>query len=370
MNDDGSPDKRNSGKYEHDGSGSVSHASTEGFTNRPNTALTHLTTLIEDYHSFNPSHPALLPYPKPIEFSKQVSKGLPVAYSLPPNRQFCLAQSWTRSSLINAISEPVEVAVTPDGRADSLQQTNAEDRAVFLQPASIHTTLSSLFSKFDNPQTSSSPVYYLQSQNGNLNSSTPLTPLLSDLPPNISFAIDVLGTPEAINIWIGTSISVTSTHRDPYENLYLVLKGSKKFTLYAPVDEVALCAEAVRTGRYVYNEDDQSFEVVMDEGSETIPWIPIDPLLPREAILRKYPLYRYAQPQCVTVSEGQILYLPSGWFHHVEQDCGNWDDGSVAPCIAVNYWYDQEYEGEKYVMRQHIGRLVEQARLARDEMEG
>jgi peptidyl-lysine (3S)-dioxygenase / protease len=383
MIDETSSDIRDSVKYECDCHGPHSRASVKGYeehttnsispneslfnlsaegspSKNQNTALTHLTNLVEDYHSFNPSQPSLLPYPSPLDFSKQVSKGIPAVYTLPKAHQFCPAQSWTRSSLISAIREPVEVAVTPNGRADSLQHIASEAKAVFLQPASIHMTLSQLFEKLDQPQTL--PVYYLQSQNDNLNSDTPLTPLVADLPSNIPFAEDVLGQPEAINIWIGTYASVTSTHRDPYENLYLVLKGSKTFILFAPVDELALCAEQVRTGRYEYSVDNSEFSIVMDETAETIPWIPVDPLLPREVIMQRYPLYRYARPQRVTVSEGEILYLPAGWFHHVEQECGTWDDGSVAPCIAVNYWYDQDYEGEKYVMRQHVGRLVQQVR--------
>ena len=326
---------------------------------------THLINLIEDYHSLNPGQPSLLPYPTAIDFCKQVSKGLPCVYVLPTERQFCPAQSWTCSILIDTIKEPVEIALTPNGRADALQKIDSEDKPVFLQPAALHMTLSQLFDKLNGPQ--ETPVYYLQSQNGNLNSDTPLTPLLEDLPTNIPFAEEVLGPPEAINIWIGTSASVTSTHRDPYENLYLVLKGSKTFTLYAPVDEIALCSEHVRTGRYVYNAEKKEFTTALDEPITTIPWIPIDPLLPYQELISKYPMYKYAQPQRVTVQEGQVLYLPAGWFHHVEQDCGAWEDGSVAPCIAVNYWYDQDYEGEKYVMRQHIGRLVAQMH-AQDEM--
>jgi jumonji domain-containing protein 7 len=325
-----------------------------------NTIVNHLTSLNEDYHSLNPSKPPSLPYPTPIEFSKQVSRSLPCVYNLPPGRQFCPAQAWTRASLINAIKKPVEVALTPNGRADSLQYIDSEDEPVFLQPAAMHMTLSDLLDKLDTAQKSKSPVYYLQSQNGNLNTSTPLSPLLNDLPASLPFANPVLGSPEAINIWIGTSASVTSTHRDPYENLYLVLQGSKTFTLYAPVDEITLCARHVRTGRYVYNAHTNTFSTALDcpITNNTIPWIPIDPLLPCSDLIAAYPLYRHARPQRITVHANQILYLPAGWFHHVEQECGTWADGSVAPCIAVNYWYDQEYEGERYVMREFIGRLV------------
>ena len=39
---------------------------------------------------------------------------------------------------------------------------------------------------------------------------------------------EALGSaPEAVNLWIGTDASVTSFHRDHYENLYCVINGIK-----------------------------------------------------------------------------------------------------------------------------------------------
>ena len=40
--------------------------------------------------------------------------------------------------------------------------------------------------------------------------------------------------PDAINFWMGSNRSITSTHKDPYENLYAVVRGSKTFTLFPP----------------------------------------------------------------------------------------------------------------------------------------
>lgn len=48
------------------------------------------------------------------------------------------------------------------------------------------------------------------------------------------------GTAEAVNLWIGTSKSITSFHHDPYENVYHVLSGSKTFTLLSPIDGLSL----------------------------------------------------------------------------------------------------------------------------------
>ncbi|KIW19333.1 hypothetical protein PV08_03627 [Exophiala spinifera] len=577
-------------------------------------AASILLQLIEDYHAFNPGGVPVLPYPTPLEFSKQVSRGRPCVYRLDPDNQPARhdgspdvdgsgigdglppsrsgffrrrrqlerdakaraemesvllhpAFSWTKKALCEKVTEDVDVAVTPDGRADSLytirrafsgsgtrrrrrpsprsskksregdstsddqqsghghgheegegncsseqeqeqgqeeeeEEEEEEVEEVFVQPATITMSLSSLFDKLiprdveeeeeeereekEKPtsesaattttttSTASSPsthlsginthepdekntrntgpndqsgrtrprrqksrrIHYLQSQNSNL-TSTPLSPLLADLPRQLPFAHDVLGDPEAINIWIGTSDSVTSTHRDPYENLYVVLKGCKKFTLYPPVEELCLHATKVRTGHHVLIDDDDrgggggdggggdrvngDFEIVLDcddddddddddsnndqdQDSHTplhpgppppnshpdpdsdtddvgrgkgtkIPWIPIDPdlvtSLPPDTVASRYPYYRYSHPVRVTVWEGEILYLPSGWFHHVRQECGVWDDdgdddddgdGTLAPCIAVNYWYDMDYEGEKYATREMMTRLVETAR--------
>ena len=56
-----------------------------------------------------------------------------------------------------------------------------------------------------------------------------------------------------------------------------------------------------------------------------VPWIAVDPLHPD---LATYPQYSHAQPVTVKVEEGDTLYLPSLWFHHVQQSHG---------CIAGKY---------------------------------
>ncbi|KEF56642.1 uncharacterized protein A1O9_06831 [Exophiala aquamarina CBS 119918] len=392
-----------------------------------------LIQLIEEYHDYNSSGICEFAYPATIDFSKQVSRGRPCVYNVreAKGRQGATSRertaagvadnerieilsspafAWTAQSLCAKVQDEVEVAVTPDGRADALYalprpQTPNTDRHddnqgeedVFVQPSAANMTLSTLLDRLmlsspsktqdgSNPSTKG-PVYYLQSQNSNL-TSTPLSPLLDDLPSNLPFAAPVLGEPDAINIWIGDHRSVTSTHRDPYENLYLVVRGSKTFTLYAPVEELCLHAKMVRTGRLVQDEsgngDDSGFRIELDEhvplspresdGSSIsqiskpreqegwLPWIPISPLLSQSYINNAFPYYKYARPETVTVEAGQILYLPSGWFHHVTQQCGSWDDGTSAPCIAVNYWFDMDYGGEKFVMRQAVGKLVEAIR--------
>lgn len=35
------------------------------------------------------------------------------------------------------------------------------------------------------------------------------------------------------------------------------------------------------------------------------------------------------------LNSGDVLYLPSFWFHHLRQSHG---------CVAVNFWYDMDYD--------------------------
>lgn len=353
----------------------------------------HLLLLLNDYKDFNSTPINLQQIPSAVQFSKQVSRGYPCLYkayekTVDSNGRFQTwtdpsllkhaAYSWTKQDLIDLIPDRIEVATTPTGRADDLENVNGLDEAVFLSPANVEMTLAELLDRLQenrtanegvhDPNTKQKPIYYLQSQNSNL-TTTVLSPILRHIPSNFPFAEPVLSDPEAINIWIGDHRSITSTHRDPYENLYLVLKGTKTFTLYPPVDEITLPTKLVRTGKYVFDPTTETFSTMLDEPNEPtdapprIPWITADPLIPPHEISTRFPLYAAASPRVVKVHEGEILYLPSGWYHHVQQECGIWDeDGSVAPCIAVNYWFDMEYEGEKYVMRQFVGRMAEELR--------
>lgn len=111
----------------------------------------------------------------------------------------------------------------------------------------------------------------------------------------------------------------------------------------------------------VYRQkDDGDFEVVdrrSGEG-EKVPWIPVDPLAPD---LERYPAYGRARPLRCSVKAGEMLYLPSLWFHHVRQSHGciagrfaqmtrrkhirspvKLDGGMFL--FLVNFWYDMDFD--------------------------
>lgn len=81
-------------------------------------------------------------------------------------------------------------------------------------------------------------VWYLQPQNDSLRTCLPKQ-LQSTLTSSqvLQFGTTVFGAgPDAVNLWIGDARSSTSLHKDPYENLYHVLHGSKTFVLVPPCD--------------------------------------------------------------------------------------------------------------------------------------
>lgn len=141
---------------------------------------------------------------------------------------------------------------------------------------------------------------------------------------------------------------------DPYENIYHMLSGSKTFRLFAPVEGYLLdsryffsaplpsstnilltlrrfAASFYPTATYVRQPpsspeltENSNLVICPDpEPTRPIPWISVDPLrLPEDTLL---------QPITVKLREGETLFLPAGWYHHVMQE-----EGKNGICVAVN----------------------------------
>uniref|UniRef100_A0A8C3S2I7 Bifunctional peptidase and (3S)-lysyl hydroxylase JMJD7 n=1 Tax=Chelydra serpentina TaxID=8475 RepID=A0A8C3S2I7_CHESE len=233
-------------------------------------------------------------------------------------------KKWTLTYLRKvAGSKMVSVAVTPNGYADAVYQ----DR--FVMPEERQMLFSNFLDIVEKKVISPS-VFYVQKQCSNLTEEFP--ELLGDVEPEVPWMSEALGKkPDAVNFWLGESAAVTSLHKDHYENLYCVISGEKHFLLHPPSDRPFIPYELYLSAKYCISEDG-SFQVVDEKAADKVPWIPLDPLNPD---LEQYPEYAQARPLQCTVKAGEMLYLPSLWFHHVQQSHG---------CIAVNYWYDMEYD--------------------------
>ncbi|KAJ8681519.1 hypothetical protein QAD02_017311 [Eretmocerus hayati] len=230
----------------------------------------------------------------PLEFYRNyVSKNIPV---LIRNgiKHWKAVEKWSIPFFKEKLRDKlVNVAVTPNGYADAITKERKAARygdvEYFALPDERMMTMSSFLENLEEPNEN---VFYIQKQNSNFED---FSELWKDIDGDISWATEAFGMkPDAINFWMGDKRAVTSMHKDPYENF----------------------------------SDAPSNGVVYD----SVNWIAVDPLNPDYS---KYPQYKNATKISVTVGKGDILYLPSLWFHHVKQSHG---------CIAINYWYDMEYD--------------------------
>lgn len=287
---------------------------------------------------------------------------------------------WNQSYLLHKLRDKqVTVAVTPDGRADAVcniavQSTDGSHHkphfvlplerqmpmADFLQRlrpqhASGKRQPSSCIGKqaadtvkeignttSEEGNVSQQEVMYIQQQNGNFTSHFP--ELANDVESNLPWASEAFGaSPDAVNLWIGNDRSVTSFHKDHYENLYAVITGEKIFTLLPPCD-----AYRMHLAHYplaTCTDSPHGLHVTPSGDSQQVLWCPVEDLADAPCSVeyqQHFPAYFNAalpKPMRVSVKAGEVLFLPSLWWHQVEQKAGK--DDMV---VAINYWYDMPFD--------------------------
>jgi len=336
----------------------------------------------------------------PLRFYREyISKSLPVIITGGMDTWAAMTR-WNLHYLSEKLGDQkVTVDFTPDGRGDSVNT----DGTCFVTPA----TEKMKFSDFAEIMTKerklkgSNRVAYCQHQNSNF--SQEFKALHSDVNP-IGFAEEAFGEPpDAVNIWVGDERSVSSLHRDPYENIYCVVTGVKRFTLLPPTDGPFLCEQPFPGYQYTCTPTQRNTKVTtpntnddspggsgsqfseknsdgdgavkssgrpmkfsdkgitkISEGCQPptplwewglkedidgqtgkqmqVPWIPVDPDFP-DRIKKSAACLKFSEPKKISpirceVRRGEILFLPSLWFHQVSQQ---------GVTIAVNYWYDMSY---------------------------
>lgn len=131
---------------------------------------------------------------------------------------------------------------------------------------------------------------------------------------------------------MGLDDSVSSLHKDPYENFYVPITGEKHFTLLPPHAILRLEEQEYRTARWKYESGSFSCEPT----GETNRWICVNPDLKEDREL--FAGLNSVKSYHVSVGKEEMLYLPSLWYHQVSQMRGK------APyTLAVNYWFDMAY---------------------------
>lgn len=248
-------------------------------------------------------------------------------------------------TLNNALQVPI--AVTPDGRADAVSYLPDTGEQVFALPFEGRMKINALLDALTLPAASKAGknILYLQQQNDCLRKD--LSELMEDCVPLMPWADKIFASlPEAVNLWIGGSESVTSFHKDHYENMYAVIAGQKIFHLLPPCDHHCLRTKLLPAAQYERIDDLASLtttrlQLRKLESHPEVKWSSIDPRhLPGQSHVGHPQLKKIFLPALTaTIHPGEVLYLPSLWHHFVEQDA---PAGSV--CIAVNLWYDMVFD--------------------------
>jgi hypothetical protein len=133
--------------------------------------------------------------------------------------------------------------------------------------------------------------------------------------------LQVTNTGKSVNMWIGGKRSTAQAHYDAFHNAFVQIVGSKTFTLYPPDQWLYM---------YLHSRHHPSYRQSQLNFQEDN-W---------KHLHMKYPLSHYlVKPYQVTLNEGDFLYLPPYWFHHVE--------ASQDLSVSVNVWTDCN-EGNLY----------------------
>eukprot|EP00949_MAST-11_sp_MAST-11-sp1_P004702 g4702.t1 len=220
-------------------------------------------------------------------------------------------RNWQSDSYLEEACSNVRCTVnyTPDGRADAIR-----DDGTFMLPEEKVVSFGEFWRQLG-AAGEGMAVPYLSAQNDSLRGEFQNS-LMRDVDSDIEFAREAFGeAAEAANLWIGDGRSVSSLHKDPFENMYTVVRGEKSFLLVPPSDAAFL--EEKEYPNSCFREG----SIVSAEGKTA--WLSEESLHSDDI-----------SPVRVVVKPGQTLYLPALWHHKVSQR---------GITIAINFWYNMAF---------------------------
>uniref|UniRef100_A0A6B2LD99 JmjC domain-containing protein n=1 Tax=Arcella intermedia TaxID=1963864 RepID=A0A6B2LD99_9EUKA len=222
---------------------------------------------------------------------------------------------WTKEYLLEKIGNPMVWA----------ESTQSGNFGIEAQTAEM--TLEALLAHSFMNYSADMPHYYLNLQQPEKNRI--MLPPLSHLTSDFSVPSFFMSTPlTAVNLWIGSSDpkkgKTSGLHHDEGDNLYVIIKGKKKIKLYSPLDQYNVYPKGYLTrlepsGRHHYCSGTQSH------------WSYISPSSTQETIDSIYPRFNQAKLLECMVNEGEMLFLPHGWWHQVT---------SYGHHFAINIWIE------------------------------
>ncbi|KAJ9121047.1 hypothetical protein QFC24_005028 [Naganishia onofrii] len=268
-----------------------------------------MEALLKDYRDLAPSE--LQRYerlPSAVEMLRIIHAGRPATFlrgfdpTLQDSETEAREVDWSSPGALCSLmgDRQVSIAITPHGLADALHEDAETGKTYFVQPLTEKMTLKSFFDRLSRQQIISIPLHHF---------SLTIAYLFAGPANDDSDEICYLQSQNG-NIERFDYVNLVDENGDEDEDSpeLAVLQSYLK-------TDVACVTEALGKSNLVICPD--------PEPTRPIPWISVDPLrLPEDTLL---------QPITVKLREGETLFLPAGWYHHVMQE-----EGKNGICVAVN----------------------------------
>lgn len=138
------------------------------------------------------------------------------------------------------------------------------------------------------------------------------------IPEKLPELMDILRIPHwievdkpTINLWFGRS-TVTPLHYDSANNMFAQVHGSKTFTVFSPDDTFSL------------------YPFPIESGMPHLAHVDVN-----QPDLVNHPAFTKATPLSVELNTGELLFLPSFWWHQVS---------SSNLAVSVSFWWHPDVE--------------------------
>ena len=135
------------------------------------------------------------------------------------------------------------------------------------------------------------------------------------------------------------------------------MRGTKHFTLLPPTEGHRTCPRTYPAARWQRRGD---WELVPEEPERLVEWASVNPLRRPTPEQATFFSKEWPPPLRCTVRAGEMLYLPSMWYHLVEQEEDEDEAGGAA--VAVNWWYDMDFGAGVYAAHGLVREVAARAR--------
>ncbi|KRZ14177.1 JmjC domain-containing protein 7 [Trichinella pseudospiralis] len=140
-----------------------------------------------------------------------------------------------------------------------------------------------------------------------------------------------------LNIWMSDGSTLGKLHFDEYDNFLCQIRGKKQLILFDPHQSSSLYEGHILEAMFSYRNGTFYRDRLLKSTSMTMS--PVDITLPD---FEKFPFAKNAVPLNCTISEGDVLFLPSFWWHEVQSYPSEVEHQN----IAVNFWYEPFWKKE------------------------